>query len=126
MQWQEGGSWCRLVVGLDRWRPWGCDPIRDGNCTGAYVWTPPGMLAARAYMLQAGQRVAEYLGKQVRCVTPSASSHMHTDSLRDPSSPSKHGGTDIPVHTTRVCWELCASEAAEGPEVMSGHRGDPR
>ena len=35
---------CRPMVGLDQWRPWSCDPIREGNCTGRHVWTQAGLV----------------------------------------------------------------------------------
>ncbi|CAK0783007.1 hypothetical protein CVIRNUC_006202 [Coccomyxa viridis] len=31
----------KTVAGLDQWRPWSCDPVRDSNCTvGAHVLAP--------------------------------------------------------------------------------------
>ena len=35
---------CRTVAGLDQWRPWSCNPVRDSNCTlGAHVLAPAGV-----------------------------------------------------------------------------------
>ena len=46
---------CRTVDGLDRWRPWSCDPVRDGNCTlGAHVLAPAGVCCSHVW---GGQRL---------------------------------------------------------------------
>ncbi len=68
--------WCRLTVGLDQWRPWSCDPIKDGNCTGAYVWTPPGVPAFPFHPLPAGCDLEKLV--QLKSDMPTASCLLKT------------------------------------------------
>ena len=41
---REAKCQCRTAAGLDQWRPWSCDPVRDSKCTvGAHVLAPAGV-----------------------------------------------------------------------------------